>query len=135
MQIQPTLSVIGQIREISPYFLRILLNGGEGYWVAYAANRTISKNWSPTVDKTQKQNLVTSGVYSTIRHPLYLSGLLILVGTNIYFGSSWAWVGVLLVLIVILIRLPIEERHLAVRFGQEYITYRERTKAILPWMV
>ncbi len=106
-----------------------------GYWVAYAANHTISKNWSPTVDKTQKQNLVTSGVYSTIRHPLYLSGLLILVGTNTYFGSSWAWAGVLLTLIVILIRLPIEERYLVVRFGEEYIAYQKRTKAILPWIV
>ncbi len=105
------------------------------YGIAYAANHTISQNWSPTVDKTQKQNLVTAGVYSTIRHPLYLSGLLILAGTNIYFGSSWAWAGVLLALIVILIRLPIEERHLVVRFGEEYIAYQKRTKAILPWLV
>jgi protein-S-isoprenylcysteine O-methyltransferase Ste14 len=92
-----------------------------GYGVAHNANRAISENWSPTIDKTQEQNLVTSGVYSTIRHPLYLSGLLILVGTNIYFACSWGWVGVLPALIVILIRVQLEERYLVDRFGQEYI--------------
>jgi protein-S-isoprenylcysteine O-methyltransferase Ste14 len=106
-----------------------------GYGVAYVANRTISENWSATIDKTQEQNLITSGVYSIVRHPLYLSGLLILVGTNIYFASSWAWVGVLLTLIVILIRVPIEERYLVKRFGQEYVDYQKRSKRILPWIL
>jgi len=106
-----------------------------GYGVAYAANRAIGKNWSPIIDKTKEQNLVTTGMYSIIRHPLYLSSLLILAGSNIYFKSSWAWVGTLLALIVILIRLPIEERRLVERFGQEYIAYQNRTRAILPWIL
>jgi len=57
--------------------------------IAYFANREIGIDWSPTIEKTQKQKLVTSGIYGIIRHPLYLSGLLILVGTNVYFGSKW----------------------------------------------
>jgi protein-S-isoprenylcysteine O-methyltransferase Ste14 len=106
-----------------------------GWGVDYVANRTIGESWSPTIDKTKEQDLVTSGVYAVIRHPLYLSGLLILAGTNIYFGSSWSWFGALLALIVILIRVPIEERRLVERFGQEYIAYQKRTKAILPWIL
>ncbi len=106
-----------------------------GWSMAYAANRTIGESWSPTVDKTEEQNLVISGVYSVVRHPLYLSGLLVLAGTNIYFESSWAWIGALLALIVILIRVPIEERLLVERFGQKYIAYKKRTKAILPWIL
>jgi protein-S-isoprenylcysteine O-methyltransferase Ste14 len=106
-----------------------------GYAVAYKANRTISENWSPTIDKTPEQNLVTTGMYSIVRHPLYLSGLLILVGTNVYFTSSWAWVSVLLASVVILIRVPIEERFLVERFGQEYTAYQKRSKAILPWVL
>jgi protein-S-isoprenylcysteine O-methyltransferase Ste14 len=106
-----------------------------GYGVAYVANREISENWSATIDKTRGQNLVTSGVYSIVRHPLYLSGFLILVGTNIYFASTWAWVSVPLVLIVLLIRVPIEERYLVERFGQEYIDYQNRSKRILPWIL
>jgi hypothetical protein len=52
-------------------------------------------------------------------------GLFILIGTNIYFVSSWAWISLLLALVVILIRVPIEERYLVERFGQEYIAYQK----------
>ena len=106
-----------------------------GWGVAYAANRVIGENWSPTIDKTEEQNLVTSDVYSVVRHPLYLSGLLVLIGTNIYFASTWAWAGTALVLIAMLIRVPVEERRLVERFGEEYRAYRKRTKAILPWIL
>jgi protein-S-isoprenylcysteine O-methyltransferase Ste14 len=104
-----------------------------GWGVAYAANSAIGESWSPAIDKTKEQKLVTSGVYAFIRHPLYLSGLLILAGTNIYFRCSWAWFGALLALVVTLIRVPIEERRLVERFGQQYIDYQKRTKTILPW--
>jgi protein-S-isoprenylcysteine O-methyltransferase Ste14 len=105
-----------------------------GWGVAYLANRAIGASWSATIDKTQEQRLATSGMYSVVRHPLYLSGLCILAGTNIYFGSSWAWLGALAALIIISVRVPIEERLLLERFGQEYIDYQKRTKAILPWI-
>jgi protein-S-isoprenylcysteine O-methyltransferase Ste14 len=106
-----------------------------GYGITYIANREISENWSPAIDKIQEQDLVTSGVYSVIRHPLYFSGFLIIVGSNVYFASSWAWVSLPLVLIVVLIRVPIEERRLVERFGRDYIAYQKRSKAILPWIL
>lgn len=103
--------------------------------IAYFANREIGIDWSPTIEKTQKQKLVTSGIYGIIKHPLYLSGLLILVGTNVYFGSKWAWLATTLVLIAILLRIPIEQKHLRERFGEEYIAYKRRRKTILPWIL
>jgi protein-S-isoprenylcysteine O-methyltransferase Ste14 len=57
-----------------------------------------------------------------------------LAGTNTYFGSRWAWLGTIIVLAGILCRIPLEEKKLIDRFGQEYITYRQQTKAILPWI-
>ncbi len=106
-----------------------------GWGVAYAANSAIGESWSPAINKTKEQKLVTSGVYAFIRHPLYLSGILILAGTNIYFRSSWAWFGTLLALVVTLIRVSIEERQLVERFGQQYIAYQRQTEAILPWIL
>jgi protein-S-isoprenylcysteine O-methyltransferase Ste14 len=106
-----------------------------GWGVAYAANSAIGESWSPSIDKTTEQRLITSGVYALVRHPLYLSGLLILAGTNVYFRSSWAWLGALLALVVTLIRVPIEERRLVERFDQQYIAYQRQTKAILPWIL
>ena len=105
-----------------------------GFFIAYYANRTIAKNWSPVIDKTQEQKLIQSGIYSVVRHPLYFSGLLLLIGTNIYFGNSWSWLSTLVAGIITLYRIPIEEKQLEGRFGQEYVNYKSRTKALIPWV-
>ncbi|HHX51439.1 MAG TPA: isoprenylcysteine carboxylmethyltransferase family protein, partial [Clostridia bacterium] len=88
----------------------------------------------PIIEKREDQKLITSGIYGMVRHPLYLSGLLILAGTNIYFGSKWAWVGTVAAMVIILVRIPLEEKKLIKRFSQEYISYRRHTKRILPWI-
>lgn len=106
-----------------------------GFFLGYHANRNIAENWSPVIDKTKEQRLAKSGVYSVVRHPLYLSGLLLLTGTNLYFGNSWSWLSTLLVLVITLYRIPIEERQLASRFGQEYADYKRQTKALIPWIL
>jgi protein-S-isoprenylcysteine O-methyltransferase Ste14 len=106
-----------------------------GWMLAYLANKAITRNWSPSIEKTEEQRLVKSGVYAIVRHPLYLSGLLILIGTNIYFGSTWAWLGTILILMVTLYRIPKEERQLEIKFGQEYVVYKQQTKAIIPWVL
>lgn len=102
--------------------------------INYIANREIGENWSPSIKKTEEQALVTSGIYAVIRHPLYLAGLVLLIGTNIYFGCTWAWIGVALMLSVILLRIPLEEKHLEERFGEAYLAYKQQTKAIFPWL-
>jgi protein-S-isoprenylcysteine O-methyltransferase Ste14 len=105
-----------------------------GALCGYLANREIAENWSPIIEKSPTQRLITSGIYGVVRHPLYSSGLLILAGTNTYFGSQWSWLGTIIVLAGILCRIPLEEKKLIDRFGLEYITYRQQTKAILPWI-
>jgi protein-S-isoprenylcysteine O-methyltransferase Ste14 len=106
-----------------------------GFVLAYQANRIIAENWSPVIGKTQEQRLVKSGVYSVVRHPLYLSGFLIVIGTNIYFGNTWAWISTALVFGVTLYRIPVEDRQLEERFGQEFVDYKTQTKAIIPWIL
>ena len=105
-----------------------------GFLIAYYANRTIAKNWSPVIDKTKEQRLIQSGIYSVVRHPLYFSGLLLMIGTNLYFGNSWSWLSTILAFIITLYRIPIEEKQLVGRFGQEYVDYKLQTKALFPWV-
>ncbi|HLO14711.1 MAG TPA: isoprenylcysteine carboxylmethyltransferase family protein [Anaerolineales bacterium] len=105
-----------------------------GFFLARWANRSIAENWSPVINKTTDQRLAQSGAYSVVRHPLYLSGLLLLIGTNLYFGNSWSWLSTILALIITLYRIPIEEKQLVSRFGQEYADYKRQTKALIPWI-
>jgi len=118
----------------APRVLAGVLVLASGWAVDYAAHRVIGANATPLVDKDAGQKLVTSGIYSVVRHPLYLSGILLLLGTNLYLGSHWAWAGGLLACEMVFLRMPFEEDRLVAVFGEAYRTYQAQTKAILPWL-
>jgi protein-S-isoprenylcysteine O-methyltransferase Ste14 len=76
--------------------------------------------------------LVSTGIYSVIRHPSYLGLLVNSLGWGLAFRSS---VGVLLTLLLIpplLVRIEAEEKLLSTQFGAEYEAYRARTSRLIP---
>lgn len=76
--------------------------------------------------------LVTTGVYSVIRHPSYLGMLIYLLGWSLAFRSG---VGVLLTALIILpllARIRAEEKLLRSQFGDEYDAYCARTSRLIP---
>jgi protein-S-isoprenylcysteine O-methyltransferase Ste14 len=76
--------------------------------------------------------LVTSGVYSVIRHPSYLGLLVNSLGWALAFRSG---VGVLLTAFTIpplLVRIRAEEVLLRTQFGADYDAYRARTSRLIP---
>jgi protein-S-isoprenylcysteine O-methyltransferase Ste14 len=93
----------------------------------------LGRNWSGTVTIKQGHELVTDGPYALVRHPIY-TGLL-----AAFIGSALAraeWRGVLAVLIAgaaLWRKLRLEERWMAERFGEQYLAYRERVPALLPF--
>jgi protein-S-isoprenylcysteine O-methyltransferase Ste14 len=71
--------------------------------------------------------LVTTGVYSRIRNPIYLFGGLFILGIIIWMGRPW-----LLLIFAVLIPLQVvrsrkEERVLTEKFGDEYLDYKQKT--------
>lgn len=76
--------------------------------------------------------LVTSGLYSRIRHPSYLGLFITALGWGLAFNTG---VGVLLALLNIpplVARMNSEERLLSSEFGAEYDAYRARTARLIP---
>ena len=74
-----------------------------------------------------KGRLVTGGPFSVVRHPTYLSHTLMLLGVFLLTGvASTGVVTVLDILVVNTMIIPLEERELAARFGEEYEEYRKR---------
>jgi protein-S-isoprenylcysteine O-methyltransferase Ste14 len=95
--------------------------------------KTIGKAGSKHLIVSEEMKLVTTGPYSRIRHPMYtlftLYSLTLLLVTD-----HWAFSGTFfgLMLFIMLVRTPEEEKVLIEKFGDEYRHYMERTSRYLP---
>jgi protein-S-isoprenylcysteine O-methyltransferase Ste14 len=105
-----------------------------GIALAVWARLHLGRNWGMPTSQRVEPELVTSGPYRFVRHPIY-SGLLIAVlGT--------ALVDNLLGLIVVAVLIAyfyycgiVEERNLAATFPQAYPEYKSRTKMLIPFLL
>jgi protein-S-isoprenylcysteine O-methyltransferase Ste14 len=71
--------------------------------------------------------LVTSGLYSRIRNPIYVFSALLMVGIVIWFGQPW-WLLCLAILIPVqIVRSRKESRILEEKFGDAYLEYKRKT--------
>ena len=91
----------------------------------------IGRNWSGVVTLKEGHELVDTGPYALVRHPIY-TGLLVA-----FIGSAFArgdWGGVLAVLIAwaaLWRKLRLEELWMTERFGEQYIAYSRRVPALV----
>ena len=77
--------------------------------------------------KAKASNLVTTGIYSRIRNPIYVSSGLVIFGAILFGGKLW-WLLVFAVIIPIqMYRSRNEARVLEEKFGSAYREYRQRT--------
>ena len=101
--------------------------------VRWAGQSALGAAWSPTGEATDGNALVTSGIYSQIRHPLYASMLLWGVAQPFLLPNVLAGFGGLVAAALIwMVRVPAEERMLLDAFGQEYADYARATGALIP---
>ena len=90
-----------------------------------------------TVDVTIRKDhrLKEDGMYRYVRHPSYAASLLSFVGFGIVLNN---WVSLLLIVVAVLFvfinRMNIEEKVLTEQFGGEYLSYKGRTKRIVPFV-
>jgi protein-S-isoprenylcysteine O-methyltransferase Ste14 len=93
----------------------------------------LGRRFSGLVAIQPGHTLVTTGLYSVVRHPSYLGLLVNSLGWALAFRSG---VGVLLTALLIpplVARIRAEERLLRSQFGGEYEVYRRRTSRLIPW--
>jgi protein-S-isoprenylcysteine O-methyltransferase Ste14 len=95
----------------------------------------LGRNWSATVTVKQDHELIRTGPYAIVRHPIYTGVLLGFIGTALAIGQ---WRGVLAVAIVFVAfwrKLRLEERWMSETFGEDYRRYRASTKALIPFLL
>jgi protein-S-isoprenylcysteine O-methyltransferase Ste14 len=88
------------------------------------ARREFAQHSQPTDPGQPTSKLVTTGVFSVSRNPLYLGGVCILAGIALAFNLPWVLVLLLPALIAChYVLIAPEEKYLAARFGEEYRRY------------
>ncbi len=93
----------------------------------------LGRSFSPYLELQREHSVVTRGVYSRIRHPMYSAHWLWAVAQALLLPNWVAGPALLLTFLPLYLRrVPREERMLLDRFGEEYRSYMERTGRLLP---
>jgi protein-S-isoprenylcysteine O-methyltransferase Ste14 len=96
------------------------------------ARVTLGRNWSATITVKQDHDLITSGPYRFVRHPIYTGLLLGLAGIAVARGEWRGVLGVVLAFGAFWRKLRIEERWMREQFGGAYDEYSRRVAALIP---
>jgi len=102
-----------------------------GLGFAIWARVHIGHNWGTPMTQKEEPELVTSGPYHMVRHPIYSGVLVAGVGTAV--ALSWLWfIAVALAGVYFVYSARVEERYLAEQFPDAYPAYKRSTKMLLP---
>jgi protein-S-isoprenylcysteine O-methyltransferase Ste14 len=114
-----------------PFWLGLLLTVA-GVLFSVWARVYLGRNWSGTVTIKQDHELITSGPYCIVRHPIYTGLLLAILGSAVALGQ---WRGILALALAtgaLWRKLRFEERWMRERFGAAYDAYAKRVAALVP---
>ncbi len=121
-----------------PVIVQILaiLTCVKGLILCITARKTLGKNWTNAKDYKHNPaaHLISSGIYSYIRHPIYLGLIFIFTGSEML-ANSYLIIFLPLLYLWFYNQAIKEEGLLLVRFGKQYENYIAKTKTFLPYLI
>ncbi len=106
-----------------------------GFPVMISALRSLRTHraFGDEIHKTKEEStLITTGAYAYTRNPLYLSATILFLGWSLVFLSTFLLIVTMLFLPLFRFAAKWEERELTDRFGDEYLSYKERVPFFFP---
>jgi protein-S-isoprenylcysteine O-methyltransferase Ste14 len=95
----------------------------------------LGRNWSATVTLKQDHELVRTGPYRFVRHPIYTGLLVAIAGSAVVRGEWRAALAVVIAFVALWRKLRLEERWLEETFGDAYVRYRAEVAALIPFLL
>jgi protein-S-isoprenylcysteine O-methyltransferase Ste14 len=114
-----------------PGVLLLLVGCGFAVWARF----TIGTNWSGSVTVKENHVLITWGPYAWVRHPIYTGILLAVLGTALVSEKFSRLLAAGLCVLALWLKSRTEEQFMLETFGEQYILYRQRVKALIPFVV
>ena len=130
------LSMVGTVPLAGPAGMAARLLGllvlATAGWLAAWGLRSIGRQLASPPEVRPDTVLVTHGAFGLVRHPLYLSILLLWAGGALALGSWLMAAGEVLLVPAFVARCRLEERLLVGHFGEAYLSYAARVPMLLP---
>jgi protein-S-isoprenylcysteine O-methyltransferase Ste14 len=105
-----------------------------GFGFAVWARVHLGRNWGMPMTQKEAPELVTSGPYRLVRHPIYTGMLTAVIGTALAINLLALAIAVVLG-VFFLYSATVEEKHLGAVFPSAYPAYRARTKMLIPFVI
>ena len=99
--------------------------------ILFIARYNLSDNYSPCYDMKAPRDFIQHGMYKMVRHPIYLSNLILLAGVFMISGSAWIGLNFSILFIYYFLSALKEEKYLAKKFPS-YKQYKSGTSMFIP---
>jgi len=106
-----------------------------GLLLAVWAREHLGSNWSRSVTIKQAHELITTGPYAMVRHPIYTGILTGFLGMAIAISQLRGFIVFVLFFLAFWIKLRMEEKWMRSQFGEVYATYADQTAALVPYLL
>ncbi len=106
-----------------------------GLLFAIWARDHLGRNWSSSVTIKQGHELITTGPYAVVRHPIYTGILTGFLGMAIAISQVRGFLVFVLIFFVLWLKLRMEEEWMRSQFGETYAAYARRTAALVPYLL
>jgi protein-S-isoprenylcysteine O-methyltransferase Ste14 len=117
-----------------PFFVGAVVTCA-GLLFAVWARGYLGSNWSRSVTIKQDHQLIVSGPYAVVRHPIYTGILGGFVGSAIAIGQIRGIVVLLMIALVLWAKLRLEEQWMRSQFGATYQDYSRHVAALVPYIL
>ncbi|HWO01354.1 MAG TPA: isoprenylcysteine carboxylmethyltransferase family protein [Blastocatellia bacterium] len=100
--------------------------------LAVWARRHLGRNWSGAITAKVDHQLIRTGPYRLVRHPIYSGMIGMFLGTALVSGELHGLLAVVIIAMAYWRKTRLEERHLSAVFGTAYDDYRRKSYALIP---
>ena len=104
-------------------------------FLAIWARRHLGRNWSGQITAKVDHQLIRTGPYRLLRHPIYTGMLGMFLGTAFVSGELHGLLALVIIAAAYWRKVRLEEGHLSAVFGAAYEDYRKESWAMIPWVL
>ncbi|MDE2025723.1 MAG: isoprenylcysteine carboxylmethyltransferase family protein [Patescibacteria group bacterium] len=129
-----SLFVVSPIASPTVQFLGVVLTV-IGLCIAVIARKILAGNWSGSIEHKKWHELITSGIYGYVRHPIYTGVLLMSLGSVLYLQTPVLFILFFVLVFFVVYKLKKEEELMVKHFPKEYLAYKKRVKMLIPFVI